>query len=117
MAPSLQRKIVAAVLGFYIATSRMTLIIIAWTVVSLLMYLPKRWRPTGAIIDDISKLNPSFKTYIVIIRERYLHIVCPLKVGLPAPNINILTLDGVKKKLLDFENKGRPLVVNFGSCT
>ena len=68
-------------------------------------------------MDDISKLNLSIKSYLTIIRERYLHIVCPLKVGLPAPNINILTLDGAKKKLLDFEKKGRPLVVNFGSCT
>ena len=117
MAPSLPRKIVAAVLGFSVATFRIITIVIAWIVINVLLYLPKGWRPTGAIIDDISKLNPSLKTYMVIIRERYLHIVCPLKVGLPAPNINIMTLDGVKKKLLDFQKKGRPLVVNFGSCT
>ena len=89
----------------------------AYSVVKVLMFLPFGWKPKKSIAEDISNLNLSFKSFLQVVRERYLHTVCPLKVGLQAPNINILTLDGVKKKLLDFENKGRPLVVNFGSCT
>lgn len=92
--------------------------LVAYTISnSVLTFLPNDWRPKNSTIEDISNSNISFKSFLQVLRQNYLHFVCPLKVGLPAPNINILTLDGVKKKLLEFEKKGRPLVVNFGSCT
>ena len=59
----------------------------------------------------------SYKSFLMVLRFKYLHFSCPTAVGRKAPNINILTLDNVKKKLLDFEKAGRPLVVNFGSCS
>ena len=59
----------------------------------------------------------TYKTFLTMLRVQYLHTSCPLKVGMEPPNINILTIDGIQKKLLDFQNHGRPLVVNFGSCT
>ena len=34
-----------------------------------------------------------------------------------AHNSNLLKTDGTKCKLFDFMKKGRPLVINFGSCT
>ena len=59
----------------------------------------------------------SYKTFLQLIWVQYIHRSCPANIGLKAPNINILTLDKVKKKLLDFEKAGRPLIVNFGSCS
>ena len=38
--------------------------------------------------------------------------------GKSAPNTTVISLDGkTKVHLLDFMKQGRPLVVNFGSCT
>ena len=34
-----------------------------------------------------------------------------------AINVPLVGLDGKNKMLLDFQKVGRPLVVNFGSCT
>jgi len=42
---------------------------------------------------------------------------CSLQVGMRAPEVPVLTLDKKEKKLLDFQQAGRMLVVNFGSCT
>ncbi len=40
------------------------------------------------------------------------------RINMPAPNPKLLDLDGVTQyRLLDFAKKGRPLVVNFGSCS
>jgi hypothetical protein len=39
-------------------------------------------------------------------------------IGEPAPNIALLKYkDGKKVQLLDFQQLGRPLLINFGSCT
>ena len=37
--------------------------------------------------------------------------------GGPAYNASVITKDGKYCKLLDFQKEGRPLVLNFGSCT
>ena len=34
-----------------------------------------------------------------------------------APDADIVTLDGKCERLFSFQNHGRPLIVNFGSCT
>lgn len=39
------------------------------------------------------------------------------KLGRKAPNCNMKTLTGESCNLLDFRQLGRPLVLNFGSCT
>ena len=50
--------------------------------------------------------------------SRYLDIYKEAFVGSKAPNAKLLSLDGFSEKfLLDFQSKGRPLVLNFGSCT
>ena len=59
----------------------------------------------------------TYKSFLMLLKVRYKRFLCPLKVGDRAPNINILTLQKMKKKLSDFQNKGRPLVLNFGSCS
>ncbi|KAK7497678.1 hypothetical protein BaRGS_00011073 [Batillaria attramentaria] len=37
--------------------------------------------------------------------------------GREALDVDLYTLDGASVKLFDFMKKGRPLVVNFGSCS
>ena len=71
------------------------------------------------LLKDAPNLNIPYKTVLQIFCEKYLHISCPLKVGLQAPNINIIlyVLGEARKKLLNMQQAGRPLVVNFGSCT
>ena len=39
------------------------------------------------------------------------------KLGDKAPNCEVKTLEGASCNLLDFMKAGRPLVLNFGSCT
>ena len=41
----------------------------------------------------------------------------PVKLGGDAYNGPTYRLDGTKARILDFQSKGRPLVLNFGSCT
>ena len=40
-----------------------------------------------------------------------------VRAGGPAYNGDVVTLDGVTRRLLDFQQGSRPLVVVFGSCT
>ena len=47
--------------------------------------------------------------YMNAFAEAYLHS--------KAPNPSLLAMDKKYKHLLDFQLNGRPLVVNFGSCT
>ena len=63
------------------------------------------------------RVGVSYKSFLQMVWTQYLHLSCAISVGQKAPNINILTLQNVRKKLLDFEKVGRPLVVNFGSCS
>lgn len=40
------------------------------------------------------------------------------RVGLGAPNVEVVQLDGSEpRRILDFVQDARPLVLNFGSCT
>ncbi|CAH1243407.1 DIO1 [Branchiostoma lanceolatum] len=52
-------------------------------------------------------------------KERYLNeLQCETRVGGKAPDAPLLHMDGLTQaRLVDFAKKGRPLVVNFGSCT
>ncbi|XP_078575519.1 type I iodothyronine deiodinase-like [Branchiostoma floridae x Branchiostoma japonicum] len=45
-------------------------------------------------------------------------LLCETRVGGKAPDAPLLHMDGLTQaRLMDFAKKGRPLVVNFGSCT
>lgn len=51
-------------------------------------------------------------------RARYLDIFKTAELHKPAPNATLISIDGnVKKELLDFQRKTRPLILNFGSCS
>ena len=61
--------------------------------------------------------NICLQTIQTVFRDNVQNLMCETKAGSTAPNICIQTLEGVEKMLLDLEHKGRPLVVNFGSCS
>ena len=63
-------------------------------------------------------LNLGLAALKVNIRDCLMDVMCSTnKVDMTAPNIVVKTLEKVDKVLLDFQKPGRPLVVNFGSCT
>ena len=86
----------------------------------LLQALPEQIIPQKVPRKFLKKgfgFGTSYNTFLFILHVKYRQLSCPITVGLKAPNINILTLEHVSKKLLDFGKAGRPLVVNFGSCS
>ena len=113
-------KVRCAVLALAIAVFATIRLVFLQVVLKLLQALPREFIPKRVPERFLKKgFSPgvSYKTFLQLVWVRYLHLLCPLNVGLEAPNINILTLEKVGKKLLDFEKVGRPLVVNFGSCS
>lgn len=51
-------------------------------------------------------------------RSRILDLMKDAQKGQKAPNSEVVSLEDRKLcKLLDFQKKGRPLILNFGSCT
>ena len=112
------RKVRAAIQAFIVTILRLPVMTMLFLISNVLLLFPDNWiQKRYPILRDAASLNIGYKTFFHILHEKYRHFVCPLKVGLQAPNINILTLDGVSMKILDFQRSGRPLVVNFGSCT
>lgn len=68
--------------------------------------------------EDAFSFNICWAALKTIVRENQRDVSCTLNlVGKQAPNINVISMDKVEKKLLDFQKSGRPLVINFGSCT
>ena len=59
----------------------------------------------------------TYKSYCMSYRARYLDWMKIVKTNGPAVNCDVIKLDGTKAKLLDYMKAGRPLVLNFGSCT
>ena len=109
-----------AVQAVAIATFRTCLLAIFSIVLKVIKSLPEQLIPQRVRRRFPKKgfgFGVSYKTFLQLIWVQYIHRSCPANIGLKAPNINILTLEKVKKKLLDFEKAGRPLIVNFGSCS
>ena len=67
--------------------------------------------------EDWFSWNFGFQTVRTCFRNVFLDTLCSLKIGHKAPNFDVVTFGNIEKKLLDFHKAGRPLVVNFGSCT
>ncbi|KAK2153527.1 hypothetical protein LSH36_294g03017 [Paralvinella palmiformis] len=65
------------------------------------------WIPT---ITSWQCLKSDLRLFLLEFRKK----VFP---GGEAYNASIVRLDGSRAKLLDYQRPGRPLVVNFGSCT
>ena len=112
------RRLVAAILAvlgtliFYLG------LVIASLISKLLWHFPENALLKRSMFFKEARLfNLSHKTLPTCFVLWYTHILCVLKVGSTAPNINLLALDGTRKKILDFQRAGRPLVVNFGSCS
>ena len=110
-----------AVLLALLTTSKVFIRVCIFSVlIKILQALPRTFVPKRIpkqFLDNKSPLNVTHKTFLQMLQVRYTRAMCNLKVGMRAPNINILTVDRIEKKLLDYEKEGRPLIVNFGSCT
>ena len=73
-------------------------------------------------IDFISQESLGFmatsEAAKVVIRDGIIQAGRVAEEGKPAPNPEVLELTTKKfVKLLDFQKEGRPLLINFGSCT
>lgn len=78
-------------------------------------YRNNRISPT--FYEDWFSFNLGWSALRTFIRDIHNDLICNLRAGSDAPNIELLTLDGVPRKLFDFQRNGRPLVINFGSCS
>lgn len=67
--------------------------------------------------EDWFSVNLGTRAFQTMLRDIRQDIVCTTRVGELAPNISIFTMDKSEHSLLNFQNSGRPLVVNFGSCS
>lgn len=77
--------------------------------------VPKKMRTR--MLKESMKLNVSLETLKVMWRVRYRKALCSLRTGMKAPDLEVLSLEKKRMKLLDFQKAGRMLVINFGSCT
>ena len=112
------RRLVAAILAVPGTLIFYLILVIASLISKLLWHFPENALFKRSMFFKEARLfNLSHKTLPTCFVLWYTHILCVLKVGSTAPNINLLALDGTRKKILDFQRAGRPLVVNFGSCS
>ncbi len=74
---------------------------------------------TGYAIEDYAEDFPKFSTLSIIFKRQYQRVfLANVRKGSQAPNPKVLSSDGNKEhNLLDFAKPGRPLVLNFGSCS
>ena len=61
--------------------------------------------------------GPKFSCLFSLARSIYIDTTKSACQSGKAKNVNLIKLDGTKSQLFDFMKRGRPLVVNFGSCS
>ena len=62
--------------------------------------------------------DPKERTLAQATIKKYVQAKPPIAVGDDAPNVSFVSLDGKKEyKLYDLLQSGRPMVLNFGSCS
>lgn len=67
--------------------------------------------------EDWFSINLGYQAFRTIFRDNRMDVACVNKVNSAAPNITVFSLENKELKLLDFQQSGRPLIVNFGSCS
>lgn len=67
--------------------------------------------------EEWFSLNLGLPALQSMVRDLHLDLKCTAAVGGVAPNLTVFTMEGKNKRLIDFIRPGRPLVVNFGSCS
>ncbi len=82
----------------------------------------RKWSPMGKTDYDIEAYIWSFtkfsSAFHLLVRLYWDSFFRQAEKNRKAPNPNVLTADGQKEvKLLDSAQPGRPLVLNFGSCS
>lgn len=73
---------------------------------------------SGLVVEDYSETIYTVAFFRQVWRAMYLDVFKTATLFEQAPNMDVIKLDDLsRKKLLNFQSKGRPLVLNFGSCT
>ena len=74
---------------------------------------------TGYDIEDYMDSFTNYSTLVTVFQRLYESVFYESVVqGGGAPNPKVLSSDGSKEhNLMDFAKAGRPLVLNFGSCS
>lgn len=72
---------------------------------------------TGMKVEQWQDSIVTVQSWRALARAITLDVRKRVKQGGSAYDATVLTLDGKERKLLDFQNGARPLVVVFGSCT
>ena len=74
---------------------------------------------TGHDVDAVAKIASSgMAVWTHFCKNREAILYGEVYEGKPAPNAPVVNMDGVTQgNLLDFAKAGRPLVINFGSCS
>jgi hypothetical protein len=75
----------------------------------------KKIDPT--IYEDWFSINLGYQAFRTIFRDNRMDLACKNKVNSDAPNITLFSLENKEMKLFDLQKSGRPLIINFGSCS
>ena len=67
--------------------------------------------------EDWFSFNIGLPALRAMTSDRYLNLTCTIRQGSQAPDMDLHTLDGVCTRLTDLQRAGRPLIINFGSCS
>lgn len=67
--------------------------------------------------EDWFSVNFGLQAFKTIFRDNRKNFECKLKESSDAVNISLFTMEQKQTCLFDFQNPGRPLIVNFGSCS
>ncbi|KAH3728797.1 hypothetical protein DPMN_054759 [Dreissena polymorpha] len=69
------------------------------------------------LYEDWFSFNLNLSALRTMIRDNHADLCCSLRKGSLAPDLKLVTLEGLETRLSDFQTAGRPLVINFGSCS
>lgn len=119
--PSVYRKAIAIIgIFWWMVTNIFDLIMATFvpriherrTRASIEIMIGTRFAPKDYVNSEYS-----WKFVLHAAKSRLLDVFKEAQLNQVAPNPTVVCLDGSRKKLLDFIDQDRPLVVNFGSCT
>jgi len=108
------------VLVFVTALRRFFVVCVFYYIVlPILRAIPRKYVPKKipSTYLKAGTLNVNRHTFFQMIRKQRIAQGGSAKIGKEAPDFDVVTLEGVNKKLFDFKRDGRMLVVSFGSNT
>ena len=97
---------------YYIRSALILLCTIIWFILQWPRYLIQREEVVQNSENPLSWERLKYQAYTDLLAVHQ-----TAKLGNKAPNCEMKTLEGESCNLLDIMKLGRPLVLNFGSCT